>query len=77
VVLGDGVRLTLIGVAAGLVAALAGGRLLENQLYGVPPWDPATYALAIGAVLIAALLACLAPARRAARVDPMIALHAD
>jgi hypothetical protein len=77
-VVGGGLRLALIGVAIGVAAALILGRMLSSfshLLYGVRPWDPLTL-IAIPLVLICAtLLACYVPARRAAGVDPMIALR--
>ena len=79
-VIGGGLRLALIGVAIGLAAALILGRVLSsfsNLLYGVQPWDPLTL-IAISLVLICAtILACYLPARRAAGVDPMIALRIE
>lgn len=74
-----GQALTPVGMGAllGLAAAGAGGRLLQSQLYGVGAGDPATLGAAAGVVLLAAALACVAPARRATRVDPNDALRAD
>lgn len=65
-----GLRVTLVGLALGLAGTLAAARLLASQLRGVDPYDAATYMLVTAFVLIAALAACLLPARRAARLDP-------
>jgi len=74
-VLGGGLRLTLSGVAlGGLAAGLAAGAL-GKLLYGVHPLDPVTFAVVILILVGVALLAMAAPARRAARVDPMVALR--
>ena len=76
-VMGRALRLAGLGVGLGLCAALPGARILSAQLYGVSARDPATYA-GISAVLAAvALLASWLPARRAARVDPAVALRAE
>ena len=74
-VLGQGLKLTLIGVVIGIVGALALARFLGSLLYGVDPTDPLTFA-AVSLILIAvALLACYFPSRRASKVDPMVALR--
>jgi putative ABC transport system permease protein len=76
-VLGDAVRLSARGVAIGLIAAVPAARLLRSQLYGVSPSDPLTYAGIVVLLMGVAVVATLLPARRAARVDPMIALRAE
>jgi predicted permease len=74
-VLGDGLKMTVSGVVAGLVAAFGLTRLLTGMVYGVSTTDPATFT-AIAVLLIAvALVACYIPARRATRVDPLTALR--
>ena len=74
-VLGHGALLTGIGVASGLGGAVIGARLIRSILYGVRPTDVTTF-LVVSAVLAAvALIASYLPARRASRVDPMIALR--
>ena len=74
-VMGDGLVLTLAGLALGLVGARAAVRALASQLYGVGPFDPATFVAVPLLVAAVALLACYIPARRATRVDPMVALR--
>lgn len=73
-VLGQGLRMAFLGVLIGIAAALALTRLMASQLFGVSSHDPLTFA-AVGLLLtVVALLACYVPARRAIRVDPLIAL---
>jgi putative ABC transport system permease protein len=74
-VLGSGLRLVVIGVIFGCIAAAAGGRLLASQIWGVSPYDPLSYGAVIALLLIVGFQACLWPARRAAKVDPMISLR--
>ena len=74
-VIRQGIGLALIGVAIGVAVSLGATRLISSEIYGVKPYDPVTF-LAVAAVLVAvAFLACFIPARRAMRVDPMIALR--
>jgi predicted permease len=74
-VLRQGTKLAVVGVAIGIAAALALTRVMTNLLYGVTAHDPLTF-LAVAALLVlVALLACYIPARRATRVDPMVALR--
>ena len=74
-VLGEGARLAAIGLGVGLAAALGVARLLTHFLYGVQPTDPATFAGVSLLLLGVALAACYIPARRAMKVDPMVALR--
>jgi len=76
-VVGHSVRLALLGAAVGSVAALATTRLLTSLLYGVQPTDPATFIAAGAFLLVVAIVASMAPARRASRVDPVEALRGD
>lgn len=72
----EGLRLILMGVAVGLGGSLLLGRAVEAQLWpGVKPYDPATLAATVLLLLATGVLACWIPARRAARVDPMVALR--
>ena len=76
-VLGRGLRLALPGVVVGLAGAWGVSRLLQNQLFGITASDPLTYATGAALLLLAALVACLVPARRAAGVNPVEALRAE
>jgi putative ABC transport system permease protein len=76
-VLGQSFVLVAIGILAGLLGAFALTRVLEGLLFGVKPTDPFTFAMVAGALAISSLLACLAPARRASKVDPIVALRAE
>src|SRR5262249_37718453 len=74
-VMRETLSLVVIGLVAGLCAALATTRLIESLLYGLTPYDPLTIGLASLLLLTVAALAGYLPARRAARVDPMVALR--
>jgi predicted permease len=74
-VLRSGLGLILTGMAVGLVGALGFTRLLASMLVGVQPYDPPTYAVVAVVLAGVALLACYVPARRAMRVDPIVALR--
>jgi hypothetical protein len=65
------------GCCVGVVAALAGARVLRGLLFGVGPSDPTSFVVAIAVLGAAAFLACYGPGRRAARIDPMTALRAE
>jgi ABC-type antimicrobial peptide transport system permease subunit len=76
-VLGQGARLTLIGLAIGIAGAFALSRLLASMLYGVSVRDPLTFGAVTVVLTAVALLASLLPARRAARTDPLLAIRSE
>jgi predicted permease len=76
-VVGQGVRVALVGIALGGAGALAAGRLIASLLFGVPAHDPWTFGTVVAILLGVAAVASLVPAWRAARVDPNIALRAE
>jgi putative ABC transport system permease protein len=76
-IVGQGMRLVAIGLALGLAGALAVARLLEGLLYEISPWDVGSYVGALVVIAVAALLAALIPAIRAATIAPLIALQQE
>ncbi len=76
-VLAGGMAPVVIGVVLGLVGARLASRLLASMLFGVEPTDPSTYVAVALTLLLTALLAAILPARRASRVDPIVALRSD
>lgn len=76
-VLRQGARLIAIGIGLGLVASLASAEVFASLLYETSMTDPASYGVAASALALVSFVACLIPARRAARVDPMVALRGE
>jgi len=76
-ILAQGLKPVIIGSVAGLIASLALGRVVSSLLYGVTATDPATFAIVVLLLSLAAVLACYLPARRATKVDPMVALRQE
>ncbi|HEY1336301.1 MAG TPA: FtsX-like permease family protein, partial [Bryobacteraceae bacterium] len=76
-VVGHGMRLTAIGIAASVVCGILVTRLIVNLLFNVPPYDPVTYAAVSALIAAVAFLAGWLPARRAARIDPVVALRGE
>ena len=74
-VMREGISLALIGVTLGLLAIAAGSRLMKSLLFGVSSTDPLTFALAAVLLTLVASLACYIPARRATKIDPLVALR--
>jgi putative ABC transport system permease protein len=76
-ILGQGLRTVVVGVAIGIAGSLALTRFVASLLFGVTPADPLTFGAVTLLLVGAALLACYIPARRATKVDPMVALRYD
>jgi len=76
-VLVEGMKVSVTGMVIGLLGGLALGRALQSIVYGVPVHDPFTYAVVATVLIAVSFLACLIPARRAAQVDPMVALRCE
>jgi ABC-type antimicrobial peptide transport system permease subunit len=76
-VVGDGLRLALIGTIVGLLGAVAATRLIQGMLYGVSPLDPLSFGLGAVLLLVLSVIACAAPMLRATAVDPVVALRAE
>ena len=76
-IVSQGMKVVLIGVGIGLAGGLALGRAVSSLMFGVQVHDPATFSLVAVVLTAVALAACIIPARRAARVDPMVALREE
>jgi len=76
-VIAQGLRVTIVGIAIGLLISLLASRLLTTLLQGVSPTDAVTWSLAVGVWIAVALLASWLPARRAGRVEPLVALREE
>jgi putative ABC transport system permease protein len=73
----QGAKLTVIALAIGVLAALGAARMLASQLFGVTPSDPVTFAAVPALLGVVAIIACYLPARRASKLDPLVALRRD
>jgi putative ABC transport system permease protein len=76
-VIGQAMRVVILGIALGVVGSLAMAHTLQSLLFGISAFDPLTFVGVVGLLAASALLACWLPARRATKVDPMIALRAE
>jgi putative ABC transport system permease protein len=75
--LGDGLRPAVYGLVLGLAASAGAARLIQSMLYGTQPLDPEVFAAVAATLLAVAALACLIPAWRASRIDPVQALRME
>jgi putative ABC transport system permease protein len=76
-IVGQGMKVVVVGVVIGLAGGLALGRAVSSLVFGVPVHDPVTFSLVAVVLTAVALAACIIPAQRAARVDPMVALREE
>jgi ABC-type antimicrobial peptide transport system permease subunit len=76
-ILRESLALVGVGIAIGLPATYGGGRFIQSMLFGLSPADPLTYGSVALILIVVALLAALLPARRAAQVEPMVALRSE
>jgi putative ABC transport system permease protein len=76
-IVAEGSRLVGVAIVIGIVAALGATRLIRTQLFGITPSDPLTFGLVTLVLAVVAIVACYLPARRASRVDPMVALRVE
>jgi ABC-type antimicrobial peptide transport system permease subunit len=76
-VVGDTLRLAFAGMAVGLPVAWVAGRFVSSELYGIPPYDPASFVTSIVIILALVTMASLLPAKRAAAIDPLVALRQE
>jgi ABC-type antimicrobial peptide transport system permease subunit len=76
-ILRRGLLLTTIGIAAGLAGAIGGARYLQSMLFGIEPRDPGTFIAVAAGFAVIAVMASYLPARRATKVDPMVALRVE
>jgi putative ABC transport system permease protein len=73
----EGMRVGITGIIAGVIAAAGLGRAISTLVFGVSAWDPATYVTVTGLLAVVTLAACVVPAMRASRVDPIVALRLE
>ncbi len=76
-VFAEAARVAVLGIGAGVAAALAGTRLIQSLLFNTPMYDPGTYAIVALVLVVVTLAAAYGPARRAAGVDPLTALRSE